>query len=105
GGVGGGEGGWSGWLGVEFRLGTLQTGRGMVRFLLVRTGPGLELYASPVNFDPDAPVFPISAPPEYARELAGGLGTYATTGMVEDHNGLSNERFDEGVFLSQCDDA
>ncbi|MGH7320264.1 MAG: hypothetical protein ACRELA_11660, partial [Candidatus Rokuibacteriota bacterium] len=32
--------------------------------------PVLELYASPVNFDPEAPMFPISAPPSYARELA-----------------------------------
>jgi predicted AlkP superfamily phosphohydrolase/phosphomutase len=99
------EGEWSGWLRVKFRLGTFQSVRGMVRFHLVRNEPSLELYASPVNFDPDAPLFPISAPPEYARELADELGTYATTGMVEDHNGLSNERFDEGAFLAHCDDA
>ena len=29
-----------------------------------------ELYASPVNFDPERPSFPISAPPDYAGELA-----------------------------------
>jgi predicted AlkP superfamily phosphohydrolase/phosphomutase len=99
------EGEWSGWLRVKFRLGALQSVRGMVRFLLVRLEPTLELYASPVNFDPDAPPFPISAPPEYARELAAELGTFYTAGMVEDHNGLSNERFGEGAFLAQCDDA
>ena len=43
---------------------------GMVRFHLVRLEPELELYASPVNFDPEAPLFPISSPPDYARELA-----------------------------------
>ena len=44
------------------RDGAVPPGRGSSRTL--------ELYASPVNFDPDAPLFPISAPPEYAGELA-----------------------------------
>ena len=30
---------------------------------------------------------------------------FYTTGMVEDHNGLTNERFGEEAFLAQCDDA
>lgn len=53
----------------------------------------------------DAPLFPISSPPEYARELAAKIGTFYTTGMVEDHNGLNNGRFGEEAFLAQCDDA
>ena len=32
-------------------------------------------------------------------------GTFYTTGMVEDHAGLNNERFGEEAFLDQCDDA
>jgi hypothetical protein len=99
------EGRWSGWLRAKFRLGTFQTVRGMVRFYLVRITPTLELYASPVNFDPEAPMFPISDPPEYAGELAEELGMFHTTGMVEDHNGLNNERFGEEAFLAQCEDA
>jgi predicted AlkP superfamily phosphohydrolase/phosphomutase len=97
------EGRWSGWLRVKFRLGTFQAVRGMVRFFLVRLKPTLELYASPVNFDPGAPMFPISAPPEYAADLAEELGLFHTTGMVEDHNGLNNERFDEEAFLAHCE--
>lgn len=99
------EGRWSDWLRVRFSLGPLQTARGIVRFHLVRLEPELELYASPVNFDPAAPMFPISSPPEYAGELAERLGLYHTTGMVEDHVGLVNERFGEEAFLSQCEDA
>jgi predicted AlkP superfamily phosphohydrolase/phosphomutase len=99
------EGQWSNWLRVQFKLGVLQTIRGMVRFHLVRLEPELELYASPVNFDPAAPLFPISSPPEYAGELAESLGLYHTTGMVEDHVGLNNERFGEEAFLAQCEDA
>jgi predicted AlkP superfamily phosphohydrolase/phosphomutase len=70
----------------------------------VRLAPTFELYASPVNFDPDAPIFPISAPPAYARELARQVGTFYTTGMVEDHGGLNNGRFDEAAYLDQCED-
>ena len=96
---------WSPWLRLKFKSGLLQSTSGMVRFLLLRTGPHLELYASPVNFDPTAPMFPISAPWEYASELAGEVGTFYTTGMVEDHTGLSNERFGEAEYLAQCDEA
>jgi predicted AlkP superfamily phosphohydrolase/phosphomutase len=95
---------WSDWLKVKFKVGLLQSIRGMVRFYLVRTAPVFELYASPVNFTPDAPLFAISSPPEYAKDLAGQIGTFYTTGMVEDHGGLNNGRFDETAFLQQCAD-
>jgi predicted AlkP superfamily phosphohydrolase/phosphomutase len=95
---------WTGWLKLKFKSGLLQSVHGLVRFLLVRTEPFFELYASPVNFDPAAPMFPISAPWEYATELAGKVGTYYTTGMVEDHTGLSNGRFGEDAYLAQCDE-
>lgn len=98
------EGSWSDWLKIKFKTGFLQSVRGAVRFYLVRTGPVLELYASPVNFDPEAPAFPISHPSEYAKNLADAIGTYYTTGMVEDHNGLNNERFDETAYLRQCEE-
>jgi predicted AlkP superfamily phosphohydrolase/phosphomutase len=96
------EGQWSEWLRVKFRIGMLQSMSGMVRFFLVRTQPMLELYASPVNFDPCSPPFPISHPREYAAELQRELGTFYTTGMVEDHAGLANHRLDEASFLDQC---
>jgi predicted AlkP superfamily phosphohydrolase/phosphomutase len=98
------QGVWSPWLKLKFKSGLLQSTSGMVRFLLVRTEPYLELYASPVNFDPAAPIFPISTPWEYASELAREVGTFYTTGMVEDHTGLSNERFGEAEYLAQCED-
>jgi predicted AlkP superfamily phosphohydrolase/phosphomutase len=75
----------------------------MLRFYLVQLAPTFELYASPVNFDPESPMFPISSPPEYARQLEATLGTFYTTGMAEDHNGLLNGRFDETAYLAQCE--
>ena len=53
---------WSDWHGVRFRRGLFQSIRGVVRFYLARLEPDVELYASPVNFAPDAPLFPISSP-------------------------------------------
>jgi predicted AlkP superfamily phosphohydrolase/phosphomutase len=97
------EGAWSDWLRVSFKAGLFQSVRGIVRFYLARVGPEIELYASPVNFDPEAPAFPISHPPEFSRELAEELGLFHTTGMVEDHGGLNNGRFDESAYLDQCD--
>lgn len=97
------EGEWSDWLKVKFKLGPLQSAHGIVRFHLIQRDPTIILYASPVNFDPAAPLFPISHPPEYARQLAADIGKYYTAGMVEDHNGLINERISEDAFLAQCD--
>jgi len=94
---------WSEWLRVRFKVGMLQSIRGMLRFYLVRCEPDLALYASPVNFDPHSPPFTISNPPEYAGELAQRIGLYYTTGMVEDHTGLNNERISEEAFLDQCE--
>ena len=99
------EGRWSDWLLVGFKVGPLRTMRGVVRFFLERLGPEFRLYASPVNYDPTSPPFPISAPADYARELAEAIGIYHTTGMVEDHGGLNNHRFDEEAFLDQCETA
>lgn len=95
---------WSDWLRVSFKTGLMQSVRGIVRLHVRQLEPQLEIYASPVNFDPSAPLFPISAPPEYAAKIEQVLGTYYTTGMVEDHTGFGNERIDEPAFLAQCAD-
>jgi predicted AlkP superfamily phosphohydrolase/phosphomutase len=94
---------WSSWLKVKFKMGLLQSVSGMVRFHLTALEPVFELYASPVNFDPHTPLFPISSPWDYASALERTIGTYYTTGMVEDHIGLSNGRFGEDAYLDQCE--
>jgi len=97
------QGEWSDWLHVKFKQGLMQSTRGIVRFFLASTAPYVELYASPVNYDPTAMhLYPLSFPADYAGELADNIGTFHTTGMVEDHGGLNNERFDEYAFLHQC---
>ncbi len=96
-----GLGQWSDWLPVKFKVGLLQSAAAIVRFHLVALDP-FTLHATPVNFAPGAPLYPISAPWDYAGELDAALGTYYTAGMVEDHTGLMNGRIDEAAFLDQC---
>jgi predicted AlkP superfamily phosphohydrolase/phosphomutase len=93
---------WSKWLKVKFKVGMMQSVSGIVRFNLRQIEPEFELYASPVNFETEEPLFPISSPPEYAHDLAMKIGRYYTAGMAEDHDGLINERFDESTYLDQC---
>jgi predicted AlkP superfamily phosphohydrolase/phosphomutase len=93
---------WSKWLKVKFKIGMMQSVSGIVRFNLRQLEPEFELYASPVNFETEEPLFPISSPQEYAHDLAMKVGRYYTAGMAEDHDGLNNERFDESAYLDQC---
>jgi predicted AlkP superfamily phosphohydrolase/phosphomutase len=97
------EGRWSDWVRLKFKFSMLQSVPGIVRFYARQLSPHVEFYASPVNFDPAAPVFPVSSPHEYGKELAEHIGLFSTVGMAEDHTGLNNGRFDEAAYLAQCD--
>ncbi len=93
---------WSPWLRLKFKLSMLQSSTGLVRFYVRRLRPHIEFYASPVNFDAESPIFPVSAPADYGKELAAKIGLFGTLGMAEDHGGLNNGRFDEDAYLEQC---
>ncbi len=97
------EGEYSGWLKVKFKLGLLQSVRGLVRFHLAACEPELKVHATAVQFDPAAPPFPISEPPDYAARLAGRIGLFHTAGMVEEHTALNNERISEDAFLNHAE--
>lgn len=98
-----GEGSWSDWVRFKFKVSILQAVSGIVRFYLRRVEPQVEFYVSAANFDPAAPMFPVSSPGPYAKELADAIGLFSTLGMAEEHNGLNNGRFDERAYLAQCD--
>ncbi|MGB7762884.1 MAG: alkaline phosphatase family protein, partial [Bryobacteraceae bacterium] len=77
--------------------------RGIVRFLPTRCEPELDLYATPVQIDPESPALPISHPPFYAIYLAKLLGTYATLGLAEDTWALNEGAIGEDGFLRQAE--
>jgi predicted AlkP superfamily phosphohydrolase/phosphomutase len=94
---------WSEWVRFKFKISMLQSVTGIGRFYLRQVSPHVEFYLSALNFDPAAPMFPVSAPANYAAELADHIGVFSTLGMAEDHNGLNNGRFDETAYLAQCE--
>ncbi len=94
---------WSDWIRFKFKLSLLQSVSGIARFYVRQVAPHVEFYLSAVNFDPAAPLFPVSSPPDYAKELDESIGPFSTLGMAEDHAGLNNGRFDEAAYLQQCE--
>lgn len=94
---------WSSWVPLKFKLSMLQSVRGIVRFYCRQLQPHLEFYASPVNFDPAAPPFPICHPADYGKTLSENIGLFSTVGMAEDHAGHNNGRFDEDAYAAQCE--
>ena len=95
--------GWSEWVRFKFKFSLLQSVSGMARFYVRQLEPHLEFYLSAVNFDPAAPMFPVSSPGDYAKELSEKIGLFSTLGMAEDHNGLNNGRLDESAYLQHCE--
>lgn len=94
---------WSDWIRFKFKLSLLQSASGIARFYVRQVAPQAEFYLSAVNFDPAAPLFPVSSPADYAKELSEGIGPFSTLGMAEDHGGLNNGRLDETAYLQQCE--
>lgn len=94
---------WSDWIRFKFKFSLLQSATGTARIYVRQIEPHVEFYVSAVNFDPAAPMFPISFPAEYAKELSENIGLFSTLGMAEDHTGLNNGRLDESAYMQHCD--
>jgi predicted AlkP superfamily phosphohydrolase/phosphomutase len=94
---------WSEWVRFKFRLSMLQSVSGIARFYVRQLAPHLQFYLSAINFDPAAPMFPVSSPGEYAGELGKKIGLYSTLGMAEEHAALNNGRIDERAYLQHCE--
>ena len=95
------EGEWSEWQSIAFDLGQKRTMRGILKFFLVEMEPELKLYASPINFDPREPFFPISHPRDYSNALATEIGLYYTQGMPMDTWAVNEGRLSEEAHIEQ----
>lgn len=93
---------WSPWMRVSFSAGLLSEIKGVCRFHLRAIGPELELYATPINIDPQDPAMPISHPTGYAKEIFDKIGNYYTQGMPYDTWALNEGRLSEEEFLEQA---
>lgn len=98
------KGRWSGWQEVVFKAGPSKRIRGVFKAYLAEVSPQLKLYMTPIDFDPRDPLFPISHPGSYSRELAGAIGIYRTRGMPADTWALNEGRLSEGAFVEQAEE-
>jgi predicted AlkP superfamily phosphohydrolase/phosphomutase len=90
------------WIQVGFKVMPGLTVHGMCKFLLLSTTPEFELYATPVNIDPEKPAMPVGYPSVYSVYLAKRQGSFATLGLAEDTWGLSEHVLEDDHFLQQC---
>jgi predicted AlkP superfamily phosphohydrolase/phosphomutase len=93
---------WSDWVPLEFELMPTQKLHGICRFYLKSIEPELEVYVSPINYDPMVPDAPISTPASYAAELAEATGRFYTQGMPEDTKSFTEGVLEMDQFLEQA---
>ncbi len=93
---------WSDWVTVTFELAPTQSLTAKVRLYLRAVRPEVELYVSPLQIDPMAPVMPISTPADFAAELAKTTGGFYTQGMPEDTKAATESLFSIDEFLAQA---
>jgi predicted AlkP superfamily phosphohydrolase/phosphomutase len=95
---------YSDWITVTFRAGFRANVRGVCRFMLLGTAPDFDLYATPINIDPEHPAMAIGYPAVYPIYLSKRQGPFATLGLAEDTWGLSEEVLADDHFVKQCTD-
>jgi predicted AlkP superfamily phosphohydrolase/phosphomutase len=87
------------WIDLDFRVNFFVRVHGMAQMLLLKADNELQLYISPVNWKPDNPPLPISAPASFAGELFERIGHYRTLGWAEATWPLNEGRMDEKTFM------
>lgn len=90
---------WSDWFRVKFHITPFLSVGAICRFYVLQASPDLRLYMSPLNLDPDSPIFPVSDPADYTAELVKKHGLFKTLGWWHDTWALNEEKIDEQVFL------
>lgn len=92
---------YSEWIKVDFKLAPTIKAHGICRFLLLNTEPEFEMYVTPINYDPEKPVMPISHPAVYSCYFSKLHGPYATLGLAEDTWALNEKVLNDKSFLQQ----
>jgi predicted AlkP superfamily phosphohydrolase/phosphomutase len=92
---------WSPWVTFTFEFNPIVKLSGIGRFHLASIAPEIQLYLSPIHFNPAKlpPGVKISAPSDLARGLAKRFGLYKTAGWSIDTWSMSEETIDEPTFL------
>jgi predicted AlkP superfamily phosphohydrolase/phosphomutase len=93
---------WSDWQRVTFDVGPFKKLKGIFKFYLVSCQPHFRLYISPINFDPQAPFFPISFPVGYSAEIARQIGLFHTAGQPIDTWAINEKRLSDENLLEEA---
>jgi predicted AlkP superfamily phosphohydrolase/phosphomutase len=95
---------YSDWVKVEFDLLPV-IGRvsGIVRFLVKQVRPRFQLYATPINVDPENQAVPVTYPKKYGAEIARDLGPFWTKGLPCDTSALDNRIIDDEQYVGQAE--
>ena len=96
------KGEWSRWLRLKFKLSPFSKVYGICKFYLKSVNPDLELYCSPINFDPQHQYFSISSPKNYVKKLSEEIGLFHTQGMPYPTWAINEKKIDEKIFLEEA---
>ena len=96
---------WSPWVTFTFPFNSLIKLSGIGRFHLAALSPEIQLYLSPIHFNPSdlPPSVKITAPNALAKSLAKKYGLFKTMGWQIDTWSMSEETIDEQTFLEDVD--
>jgi predicted AlkP superfamily phosphohydrolase/phosphomutase len=97
------EGEFSDWVKFKFEIDFFTKINGIGKFYLKQSSPQLELYLSPINFDPSNPIKEISYPESYSKELVKEYGLFYTQGIPFDVWALERGIFDDKAFQKIAD--
>ncbi len=95
---------WSDWQNAAFGVTPFKKLHGIFKFYLVGIKPDLELYISPIQFDPRRPFFAISHPSGYTKEIARRTGLFHTQGMPVDTWAVNEKRLGTKELIQQCEE-
>jgi predicted AlkP superfamily phosphohydrolase/phosphomutase len=87
------------WIDLDFNVNFFVRLHGMAQMRLMNADKELQLYVSPVNWKPDHPPVPMSAPASFSGDLFERLGYYRTLGWAEATWPLNEGRMDEATFM------
>lgn len=96
---------WSPWVVFTFPFNSLVKITGIGRFHLATLTPEIQLYLSPIHFNPAdlPPAVRITAPAALSKRLVKIYGLYKTAGWKDDTWSMSEETIDEKTFLEDVD--
>jgi len=94
---------WSKWININFKIGFGRSQNGIFKIYLNSLNP-LEIYFTSIQIDPKKPIFNISYPKNYSKELAENIGNFYTLGIPEETNGYIDNKINKLGFKKHIEE-